>query len=115
MSSPGRLTPSYAFFMPLCLCGERPLHSQIDRRLPYFPDGLQRITRSFFFRDPSLLAADDVKQQLLVFRRRHVLLQVLLVSAVIQRFSGLGVELKTGPAPDLAIELYIRRIKSWLA
>src|ERR1700731_5148254 len=104
--------------MPLCLCaplGERPFDSQIDRRLPHFPDRLQRITRSFFFRDPSLFATDDVQQQLLVFRGRHVFLQMLFVSTVIQRFATLRVKLETGPAPDLAIELNSRRIELWLA
>src|ERR1700686_434274 len=51
-----------------CLCVSvvsSPL--QIDRRLPHFPDGRERVARARLLRDPLFLIADDVEQELLVF------------------------------------------------
>ena len=41
---------------------------EVDRRLARLADGLKRIARTLFFRDPVLLIGDDVQQKLLVLR-----------------------------------------------
>ena len=75
----------------------------------------QRIARTFLLCNPLLLVGDDVEQQLLVFRGRHVFLQVLLVGAVVQRFAGLRMKLLPGPPSDAAVELDVGSVKLWLA
>ena len=45
--------------------------------------------------------------------RRHVLLQVLFVGAIVQRFARLRMELLSSPFSDRTIELDVRCIELW--
>src|SRR5580704_13272386 len=87
---------------------------QIDRRLPDLTDARQRIAGPSLLRNPFLLRANDLQQQLLVLGRRHIVFQVLRVRAIVELFARLRVKLLPRPAPDLAIELDMRRIQSRL-
>src|SRR5450755_1947193 len=89
--------------------------SQINRGFPYFANRGQRIARAFLGRNPFLFVADDVQQQLLVFRRRHIFLQVLLVGTVINRFTGLRMKFLSRPAPDVTVKLDVWSVKLWLS
>src|ERR1035437_245155 len=81
-STSSETLPSLASMDVVVMC-----ELQVDRRLPYFADGRERVARSCLLRDPFLLVADDVEQKFLVFRRRHVIFHVLFVGPIVQQFA----------------------------
>src|SRR5580704_2536223 len=88
-----------------------PVELQINRRFADLTDRRKRIAGSFFWRDPFLLVADDVQQQLLIFGCGHEILYVLFIAFVIDRLAGLRMEFLSRPASDVAIKFDIRRIE----
>src|SRR3984957_15816695 len=89
--------------------------SQVDRRLPDLADRSQRIARPGLLGNPFLFVSDDFEQQLLVLGRRHVVLQVFFVGAVVDWFSCLRVEFLPSPTPNRAIELDVGCVEFGLA
>src|SRR5258708_39428643 len=70
--------------------GRPSLHFLDVNRLPArLANRRQRISRARFLFDPLLLVADNVEQQLFIFRAGEILFTVLFVAAVVQRLSGL--------------------------
>src|SRR6202040_2469505 len=71
----------------------------------------QRITRTSLLGDPLLFRFDNFEQQFSIGWARPIVLQVLFVSAIVERFAGLGVELLSLPAADFAIEFNIGSVQ----
>src|SRR5208282_468856 len=89
-----------------------PLHVlDINRRLARLGNRGQRIARALFFFDPLLFVADDVEQQLFVLRAGQILFTVLLVSAIVQRFTGFAVVFLPCPSSNVAVEVDIWRVE----
>ncbi len=87
----------------------------VDGLLPRLANRRQGIACTRFLFDPLLFVADDVEQQLFIFRAGKILFTVLLVAAVVHRLAGLAVILLPCPLSDAAVKADVGRIELLLA
>src|SRR5258708_18593305 len=96
--------------------GRPSLHFLDVNRLPArLANRRQRIARAIFLFDPLLFVADDIKQQLLIFRAWQILFTVLLVTAIVQRLASLAVILLPRPLSDAALKADVGGVELFLA
>src|SRR5580658_9009290 len=87
---------------------------EVNGRFARLANGRQRIARAFFFFDPLLFVADDVEQQLFIFRAGKILFAVLLVGAIVQWLAGFAVILLPRPPSDVAVEVDVGGVEPLL-